>query len=45
MCENCGRQIDEARLEALPFARRCIACQEEAELIEQIERKEDREEI
>ncbi|MFJ4038067.1 TraR/DksA family transcriptional regulator [Microbacterium sp. NPDC090007] len=25
-CEACGRPIAEARLEARPFARRCIAC-------------------
>lgn len=26
ICETCGRPIAEARLEARPFARRCIAC-------------------
>ncbi len=26
VCESCGRPIDAARLEALPSARRCIAC-------------------
>jgi DnaK suppressor protein len=26
VCENCGRPIGDARLEARPFARRCIAC-------------------
>jgi RNA polymerase-binding transcription factor DksA len=26
VCENCGRPIADARLEARPFARRCIAC-------------------
>lgn len=26
ICENCGRPIAEARLEARPFARRCIDC-------------------
>jgi DnaK suppressor protein len=45
LCEECGGDIGEARLKALPFARRCIACQEQAELLEHIERKEDREEI
>ena len=25
-CESCGAAIGEARLEALPFARSCIAC-------------------
>ncbi|HEU4684776.1 MAG TPA: TraR/DksA family transcriptional regulator [Nitrospira sp.] len=45
ICEECGAQIGEARLRAVPFARRCIACQEKAEVLEKIERKEDREEI
>jgi DnaK suppressor protein len=27
-CERCGRQIPSARLEALPFARYCVDCQE-----------------
>jgi RNA polymerase-binding protein DksA len=26
VCENCGRQIGEPRLEAMPAARLCIAC-------------------
>ncbi|MGD0943297.1 MAG: TraR/DksA C4-type zinc finger protein [Acidimicrobiales bacterium] len=26
ICENCGRQIVRARLEALPYARLCIDC-------------------
>lgn len=26
VCEHCGRPIADARLEARPFARRCIAC-------------------
>lgn len=30
-CEKCGEEIAEKRLEALPFARYCIACQEEEE--------------
>ncbi|PWB78798.1 MAG: hypothetical protein C3F08_08050 [Candidatus Methylomirabilota bacterium] len=30
-CERCGEPISEKRLEALPFARFCIACQEEEE--------------
>lgn len=30
-CEKCGEKISEKRLEALPFARYCIACQEEEE--------------
>lgn len=34
-CERCGEPIADKRLEALPFARYCIACQR---LIEQEER-------
>jgi DnaK suppressor protein len=30
-CEKCGEEISEKRLDALPFARYCIACQEEEE--------------
>jgi DnaK suppressor protein len=30
-CEVCGEPINLARLEALPIARRCVRCQEEAE--------------
>jgi DnaK suppressor protein len=29
-CENCGRQIAEERLEAIPFARLCIECKQKA---------------
>lgn len=28
MCEGCGDAIDPARLEAVPHARRCVACPE-----------------
>ena len=45
LCEDCRRPISEERLKALPFARRCIDCQRHAELLEQIEKKEDREDI
>lgn len=31
LCESCGAEIPEARLEALPHARHCIKCQEELE--------------
>jgi DnaK suppressor protein len=31
LCEGCGEAISERRLEALPFAKQCIACQEEEE--------------
>jgi RNA polymerase-binding protein DksA len=30
-CETCGHAIPPARLEALPTARRCVPCQEQAE--------------
>jgi DnaK suppressor protein len=45
ICEDCLTPINEERLEAMPFARRCIDCQRHAELLEQIEKKEDREDI
>jgi len=45
VCEDCRKPISEERLKALPFARRCIDCQKHAELLEQIEKKEDREDI
>ncbi|NCO42927.1 MAG: hypothetical protein COZ06_19350 [Armatimonadetes bacterium CG_4_10_14_3_um_filter_66_18] len=31
LCELCTEPINEARLEALPFAKLCIACQEKTE--------------
>ena len=30
-CESCGKEINERRLEAVPWARHCIACQEKLE--------------
>ena len=30
-CENCGRPISRARLEAMPYARLCLTCKEEEE--------------
>ncbi|WP_447598159.1 TraR/DksA family transcriptional regulator [Nitrospira sp. Nam80] len=45
VCEDCLTPINEERLKAMPFARRCIDCQRHAELLEQIEKKEDREDI
>jgi DnaK suppressor protein len=44
-CEDCQTPICEDRLKALPFARRCIDCQRHTELLEQIEKKEDREDL
>ena len=31
LCQECGEQIAPARLKALPFATRCVACQSEIE--------------
>lgn len=31
LCEVCGEMISERRLEALPFAKLCISCQEQEE--------------
>jgi DnaK suppressor protein len=45
VCEDCQRPISEERLKAVPFARRCIDCQRHAELLEEIEKKEDREDV
>lgn len=44
-CEDCTRQISPERLKAMPFARRCVDCQQKAEVIEQIEKGPDREEL
>lgn len=42
VCAECGEEISEKRLEALPFARLCVACQSKRELMEKIERAEQR---
>lgn len=42
ICAECGREISEKRLEALPFATYCVACQSKRELLEKIERGEQR---
>lgn len=44
VCENCGQEITEKRLSALPFAIYCLDCQEKREEIEKVEREEEREE-
>jgi DnaK suppressor protein len=44
-CEDCTREINPERLKAMPFARRCVECHQKAEVIEQIEKGPDREEI
>ncbi|HIE52263.1 MAG TPA: conjugal transfer protein TraR [Armatimonadetes bacterium] len=32
LCEDCGRPIPQARLEALPYAERCVECQSRIEV-------------
>jgi DnaK suppressor protein len=41
ICSDCGVEISEKRLKAVPFARRCVACQSKEELLEKIEREDD----
>lgn len=40
-CEDCEGDISEKRLKVVPFARRCLRCQEKQELLEKIEREEN----
>ena len=42
VCAECEEEISEKRLEALPFARLCVACQSKRELMEKIARAEQR---
>ena len=42
VCAECGEEISDKRLQALPFARLCVACQSKRELMEKIERAEQR---
>jgi DnaK suppressor protein len=42
VCAECGDEISEKRLQALPFARLCVNCQSKKELMEKIERAEPR---
>ena len=42
MCADCEAEISEKRLHALPFARLCVECQSKRELMEKIERSEQR---
>lgn len=42
VCAECGREISQKRLEALPFARLCVDCKSKSELLEKIERSEQR---
>ena len=41
-CAECGEEISEKRLHALPFARLCVECKSKRELMEKIERSEQR---
>jgi DnaK suppressor protein len=45
ICEDCGREISEGRLKAVPFARRCTQCQAKAEAIEQLDQTRSRSQI
>jgi DnaK suppressor protein len=42
ICAECGVEISEKRLEAVPFAKLCVECQSRQELLEKIEREEER---
>jgi DnaK suppressor protein len=42
LCGECEEEISEKRLTAMPFARYCIACQSRLELLEKIEKGEQR---
>jgi DnaK suppressor protein len=45
VCEDCSREISEARLQAIPFVRRCLECQQKAEFREELEQRKDRQAI
>jgi DnaK suppressor protein len=42
ICAECGVEISEKRLAAVPFARLCVECQSRQELLEKIEKEEER---
>jgi DnaK suppressor protein len=42
ICAECGVEVSEKRLEAVPFAKLCVQCQSRQELLEKIEKEEDR---
>ncbi len=42
ICEDCGNEISEQRLKALPFAVHCVECKQRREELEQIEKERDR---
>jgi DnaK suppressor protein len=43
ICAECGIEISEKRLAAVPFAKLCVECQSKQELLEKIEKEEERE--
>ncbi|MBI4400610.1 MAG: TraR/DksA family transcriptional regulator [Nitrospirae bacterium] len=43
VCAECGVEISEKRLAAVPFAKLCVDCQSRQELLEKIEKEEERE--
>lgn len=43
ICAECGIDINEKRLQAVPFAKLCVACQSRTEMLERIEQAEERE--
>jgi DnaK suppressor protein len=40
ICEDCGGEISEERLQVIPFAIHCLDCKEKREQIEEMEKKE-----
>ncbi len=42
VCAECGIEISEKRLQAVPFAKLCVECQTREELLEKIEKGEER---
>jgi DnaK suppressor protein len=42
VCAECGVEISEKRLAAVPFAKLCVECQSRQELLEKIEKEEER---
>lgn len=42
LCAECGVEISEKRLAAVPFAKLCVECQSKEELLEKIEKGEER---
>lgn len=42
ICEDCGNEISEQRLKALPFAVHCVECKQRREELEEIEKERER---